>query len=161
MEIHDRIRTLRKTHLKMSQTDFGKRLGVSRDVINNIENNRLAKPEQKLSLLKLICSEFNVNEEWLREGTGEMFVERSYFSLDDYAEAKNLSELDKEVIKNFMELDRDTRHAVYDVIVKAFSAEAADPELPAADRVKAAEDAYIKSRSDTAPNTDSSATGTI
>ena len=72
MEIYDRIRELRKKHLKMSMEVFGKHLGVNRDVINNIENNRLAKPEQKLSLYKLICKEFNISEDWLLNGTGNM-----------------------------------------------------------------------------------------
>ena len=65
MELYERIRELRKNYLHMSQTDFGERLGVSRSVIKNIELNALAKPDQKLSLLKLICKEFSVNEEWL------------------------------------------------------------------------------------------------
>ena len=50
MEIYERIRELRKNHLKMSMEAFGKRLGVSRDTINNIELNRLARPDQKMSL---------------------------------------------------------------------------------------------------------------
>ena len=50
---------------------FGKHLGVSRDVINNIELNRLARPEQKDPLYKLICKEFSVSEEWLRTGAGD------------------------------------------------------------------------------------------
>lgn len=63
MEIYERIRELRKKHLKMSMEAFGKRLGVSLDVISNIENNRLARPDQKMTLYKLICSEFSVNED--------------------------------------------------------------------------------------------------
>ena len=65
LEVYERIKELRKEHLKLSQAAFGERLGVNRDVINNIENNRLSKPEQKLSLMKLICKEFQVNEDWL------------------------------------------------------------------------------------------------
>jgi len=61
----------------MTQNEFGERLGVSRDVIGNIEYNRLAKPEQKEPLLKLICREFGVNEMWLRYGEGKMFDEKS------------------------------------------------------------------------------------
>lgn len=75
MEVYERIKELRKEHLKLSQAAFGERLGVNRDVINNIENNRLSKPEQKLSLMKLICKEFQVNEDWLLNGNGEMFEE--------------------------------------------------------------------------------------
>ena len=82
MEIYERIRELRKNHLKMSMEAFGKRLGVSRDTINNIELNRLARPDQKMSLYKLICSEFNVNEDWLLNGTEPMFVETPSTILD-------------------------------------------------------------------------------
>lgn len=72
MEIYERIRELRKDYLHLSMEAFGNRLGVSRDVINNIEHNRLARPDQKLSLIKLMCKEFNINEEWLLTGKGEM-----------------------------------------------------------------------------------------
>lgn len=58
----------------MSMDAFGARLGVSRDVINNIEHNRLARPDQKISLIKLMCKEFSVNEEWILNGEGDMFV---------------------------------------------------------------------------------------
>lgn len=75
MEIHDRIKDLRKKYLHLSQSEFGKKLGVSRDVISNIEQGRLARPEHKEPLYKLISNQFNVNEEWLRTGEGEMFKE--------------------------------------------------------------------------------------
>lgn len=109
MEIYERIRKLRKNHLRMSQTDFGERLGVSRSVINNIERNALAKPEQKLSLLKLICKEFFVNEEWLMNGTEPMFVKPETFSLHDFAKERGMTELEMEIIKTYFELDPDIR----------------------------------------------------
>lgn len=70
MDMFDRIRFLRKKKLHMSQEEFGKSLGVSRSVIRNMELNLLARPEQKEPLVKLICKEFNVNEDWLRTGAG-------------------------------------------------------------------------------------------
>ena len=76
MEIHERIKAVRKT-VGISQTEFGKRIGISRDAVNNIENGRLKKPEQKEPLYRLICAEFNVSEQWLRTGEGEMFVQLS------------------------------------------------------------------------------------
>ena len=75
MEMHERIRDLRKNQLHLSQTAFGERLGVSRSVINNIELNILSRPEQKLSLIKLMCREFNVREDWLLNGTLPIFIE--------------------------------------------------------------------------------------
>ena len=70
-----RIKAIRKEIKKngkpISQEEFGYRLGVSRDVIANLERttNPVAPTEQ---MLKLICREFNVNETWLRTGEGEM-----------------------------------------------------------------------------------------
>lgn len=73
LNIGERIEILRKD-LSMSRRVFGERLGVSESVIVNIEYDRLKRPDQKETLYKLICKEFNVNEEWLRTGEGEMFV---------------------------------------------------------------------------------------
>ena len=112
MEIYERIRDLRKNHLKMSMEAFGKRLGVSRDTINNIELNRLARPDQKLSLYKLICSEFNVSEEWLLNGTGEMIVQPDMFSLDEFIKARGGTELELEIVKIYFELDPELRKAL-------------------------------------------------
>lgn len=73
MEINERILNFRKS-LKLSRDAFGEKLGVSRDVIANIELNRLSKPEQKEPLYKLICKIYGLNEEWLLNGTGEQFT---------------------------------------------------------------------------------------
>jgi transcriptional regulator with XRE-family HTH domain len=76
MDISERIQILRK-HLKMSRRAFGETLGVSESVIVNIEFDRLKRPDQKEPIYKLICEKFDVNEDWLRNGTGEMFVQLS------------------------------------------------------------------------------------
>lgn len=70
--MNNRIKEVRE-HFKLTQTEFGERLGVSRDVIGNIEYNRLKNPKQKEPIIKLICSTFGVNEIWLRTGEGDMF----------------------------------------------------------------------------------------
>ena len=75
LELHERIKYLRKDILNLSQESFGERLGVSRSVIKNIELNVLARPDQKLSLIKLMSKEFNISENWLLHGEGEMFIE--------------------------------------------------------------------------------------
>lgn len=109
MEMHDRIKELRKKHLRMSQAAFGEKLGVNRDVINNIENNRLAKPEQKLSLIKLMCKEFSVSEEWLLNGADPMFIEPDTFSLDQYAKERGASDLELAIAKAYFDLPQDVR----------------------------------------------------
>ena len=122
MEIYERIRELRKNHLHMNQTEFGERLGVSRSVIKNIELNALARPEQKLSLMKLICSEFDVNEDWLLNGTEPMFVQPSTFSLDDFVKSRGATDLELEIMKIYFELDPQIRKAAIDQFKSKLSA---------------------------------------
>ena len=130
MEIYERIWELRKKHLKMIQSAFGERLGVNRDVINNIENNRLSRPEQKLSLYKLICSEFNVNEEWLLNGTEPMFAQPDTFSLDDFVKSKGATGLELEIVKTYFELDPEIRRTAMEHFKRRLAAAvAADPAL--------------------------------
>lgn len=130
MELHERIKELRKNYLHISQTDFGERLGVSRSVINNIERNVLARPDQKLSLMKLICSEFNVNEEWLLNGKEPMFVQPDTFSLDNFVKSKGATDLELEIIKTYFELDPEIRKAAIEHFKrKLIAAVSADPAL--------------------------------
>lgn len=117
MEIYDRIKEVRKKHLKMSQTAFGDRLGVSRSVINNIESNVLAKPEQKLSLYKLICKEFGISEEWLLEGKGDMYANQSDETgsmIDQIMNGEN--EFAKNVFKTFAAFDQSDWEALEHMI---------------------------------------------
>ena len=60
--------------LKLSQKEFGYKLSVSRDVIANIENNRV-KP-QKIFIQQL-CSTFSVNQHWLETGEGDIFLNKN------------------------------------------------------------------------------------
>lgn len=71
--MYKRIKEIRMA-IGLSQSDFGKRIGVSRDTIANIEGNR---SEIKDVFIKSICREYGVREEWLREGTGDIFIKKS------------------------------------------------------------------------------------
>ena len=63
------IKALRKL-LRLSQAVFGEKLGVSRDVIGNIEYGRV-KPKDVF--INHICAVFNVNKKWLLDSVGEPF----------------------------------------------------------------------------------------
>lgn len=69
--MNERIRKLRR-HLDLTQQEFADRLSVKRGAIANYE---IGRNEPTDAVISLICREFNVNEEWLRNGTGEMFIE--------------------------------------------------------------------------------------
>lgn len=71
--MNERIKEVRKAR-GLSQDEFGRRLGVTRGAVTNIELNKV---EPKPLFVDLICREFDVNEGWLRTGAGSMFVEKS------------------------------------------------------------------------------------
>ena len=68
-----RIKKLRKA-LDLTQQTFADRLGIKQNTIAKYETGR-GTPTR--AVVSLICREFNVNEEWLRTGNGEMFVQRT------------------------------------------------------------------------------------
>ena len=114
--MNERIRNLRK-YLGLTMEKFGEQLGVGKTAISNIENGNRNVTEQ---MCKSICREYNVNEVWLRTGTGEMFVvhkdetatiisdllesinNKSYdFILDVLKVYQTLPSANQDVIKNF------------------------------------------------------------
>lgn len=69
----DRIRKIRR-ELDLTQQEFGDRLGVKRNTIATYETGKSTPSDAAVSL---ICREFNISEEWLRTGEGEMFVQKT------------------------------------------------------------------------------------
>lgn len=67
----DRIKMIRKEN-KKTQTEFGESIGIKGNTVTNYENGMRTPSD---AIIKAICKEYNVNEDWLRYGTGEMFVE--------------------------------------------------------------------------------------
>ena len=71
--MNSRVKAVRLA-LGLSQDEFGKKLGLTRGAITNIELNKV---DVKPNFADLLCSIFNVNGLWLRTGEGEMFLELS------------------------------------------------------------------------------------
>lgn len=119
MELYERIQYLRKEVLHMSREEFGAALGVNRDVINNIERNRLKKPEQKEPIYQLICSKFDVNEEWLRNG--KLPIKRSDVR-DEYSEiVMRIGKKDpkaKQAIMDYSKLTDDDKELFWNFVDK-------------------------------------------
>lgn len=114
--MNKRIKQLRKA-LDLTQQKFADRIGVKQNTVAQYEMGRNIPID---SVISLVCKEFNVNEDWLRNGIGEMFVESSTFSLDEYAKLHNLNDKEITLIRNFMELDQNTRDALYNIFIKSF-----------------------------------------
>ncbi len=71
--MNERLKKLRKT-LDMTQQTFSDKLGVKRNTVAQWE---IGRNEPSDAIILSICREFNVNEEWLRTGKGEMFIQLS------------------------------------------------------------------------------------
>ena len=69
--MNERLKKLRKA-LDLTQQEFADRIGTKRNTIAKYETDTNVP---SVAVISLICREFNVNEEWLRDGTGEMFIE--------------------------------------------------------------------------------------
>lgn len=67
--MNERIKQIRKA-LKMTQTDFGARLGLAQ---NSIANYEIGRRDPTDAVILSICREFGVDETWLRTGEGSMF----------------------------------------------------------------------------------------
>ena len=69
----ERVKSVRDEK-HMTLEEFGKRLNVTKVTMSNIERGHRDLTER---MLKDICREFNVNEDWLRTGAGgpdNMFI---------------------------------------------------------------------------------------
>ncbi len=68
--LNTRLKTIRKS-ISLSQEEFGKKLGITGAAISKIESgNRNVTEQMTLAIIR----EFDVNEQWLRTGEGEMFL---------------------------------------------------------------------------------------
>lgn len=66
----NRIKLIRKKE-GLTQIQFGERIGVKGNTVTNYETG-LRTPTD--AVIKSICREFHINEEWLRTGVGDMSV---------------------------------------------------------------------------------------
>lgn len=69
-----RLKKIRKS-LGLNQTEFSKHLGITQTAYSMIENGN--RPLAR-KYVKIICSLFNVNEDWFLTGEGDMFLSSPY-----------------------------------------------------------------------------------
>lgn len=100
-----RFSELRK-HLKLSQEKFGAKMGLSKSGISSIESGARNVSENHI---KLLAASFNINENWLRYGTGEMFLENDTINFDDFIKQKEATPLEIEIIKAYFNIEPSKR----------------------------------------------------
>lgn len=68
--VKDRIKALRK-QLGLNQTNFGARIGIKQGSVAGYESGARTPMD---AVVNSICREFCVEERWLKDGVGPMFV---------------------------------------------------------------------------------------
>ncbi len=71
--MNNRIKKLRKT-LELTQQEFADKISVKRNTVATYE---MGRSEPSDAAISLICREFNVNENWLRNNEEPMFIQKS------------------------------------------------------------------------------------
>lgn len=143
MTENERVKAVRQA-LGLSQQEFGSRIGIKISAMSYLESGKSRLTESNAIL---ICKEFNVNREWLLNGTGEMFRPESSDAMDKLAEQYNLSDLEKEMLENYCKMSKEQRQAFWVVMQKIVgsSAQSGSAEAsPPGTGVAAAEAAYEK-----------------
>lgn len=106
--MNERLKKLRKT-LDLTQQTFANKLGVKRNTVGQWECGINPLTDQTVFS---ICREFNVNEDWLRSGTGEMFLPDPDNELDAFARKYNVTGLERMFLEKYLRLKQSERDAV-------------------------------------------------
>lgn len=115
--MHERIKKLRKS-LDLTQREFGERIGVKGNTIAQYE---LGRNEPIDAVISLICREFGVSENWLRNGAGEMFEkvpEEDAYSRAAADALRNDDALAMEGLKLYYSLSPEAKRAAEEYILK-------------------------------------------
>lgn len=123
--MNERIRKLRK-QLNLTMEKFGQKLGVKKNTVSQWESGANSLTDQ---MFKSICREFNVNEEWLRSGKGEMFMSSTGNELDALVKKYNLSHGIYIFIEKLVNSQPETQNAIVEFVKEVGSALSADDGL--------------------------------
>lgn len=132
MTLGERIKKVRKDK-DLTQQLFAERIGTTANVLTNYETGR-RNPSS--SVINNICKTFSVSEDWLRYGTGEMYLPKPVAALELLALDHHLTSGDYILIEKFLNLKPEIRRALVDYlreVAAAISSSESDgvpPEAP-------------------------------
>lgn len=106
--MNNRLKKIR-VHFNKTQEEFANSINIkSKAHISALESGKRSITDR---IISDVCAEYNVNEEWLRNGIGPIFIEPNTFSLDEYVKQKGATDFELEIIKAFFEMDPEIRKA--------------------------------------------------
>ncbi len=99
--------------LGIKKVRFAERLKIDQSYVTQLTSGKRNPSERTISD---ICREFNVREEWLRNGSGEMFLD---FTEDEFSKAAATLSNDafvRSLIVEYWKLDEDSKRLFRDFI---------------------------------------------
>ena len=124
--MNERIKEVRQ-YFKLTNEEFGRRIGMTKSGLSKVERGENGTTEQTMTS---ICREFNVNEEWLRTGTGTMLDDSKPSILARLSEEKQLTPREQAIVSAFIDLPPQDRAAIMrymDSLVEKVSQVPPDP----------------------------------
>ena len=115
--LKDRLKKLRKT-LDMTQQSFADKIGMKQNTIAQYEMGRTVPSD---AIIFSICREFDVNEDWLRNGNEPMFIEIPEEDMFSRAAAECIKDNDKTAMEGLIlwrSLPPDARKRVEDYLIQ-------------------------------------------
>lgn len=116
--INERFIELRKA-CKKNQTEFAKILGLSRSGVTAIETGQRNVTEKHLVMLSN-WDEYNVNIEWLRTGTGNMFLPSETDTLEAIRREYRLTDPQFKFVSNFLRLPENEKDIIFNFLQSVF-----------------------------------------
>ena len=112
MTIGERIKKVR-VRFNLNQTDFGSRISVAQTYLSQIEKGDREATDK---IIRLICLQFSVSEDWLRTGEGDMLVRTDSGVFDAFVRENGLDETDSAIMRVYVSLPPASRAVLHDVI---------------------------------------------
>lgn len=99
----------------LTKTAFAQKINLSQPHMSKIALGHSAPTERTIAD---ICREFNVNEDWLRTGKGEMLKKSKDATVDQLAAEYGLDDLGRQIMSAYLDLGENDRLAVGRLIQK-------------------------------------------
>lgn len=126
----ERIKEARK-YLGLTLEKFGEKLGVGKTAISKLEKGERNLTDQ---MVKSICREFSISEEWLRTGSGNMRIpieDEAAAAVSDLVEKSNpLYDIIKGIMVAYQKLDGPSREVIDQFILDAVSQRSRPQKAP-------------------------------
>lgn len=115
--MYNRLKLLRK-ELQLTQEEFAKSIGLGKSSIAMIETGERTLLDRHI---KLICTLWNVNPNWLVYGNGQMFNSSNTLNsnnIDLIIAQYNLSDIESLILRNYLDMGENDRKIFVDMLMK-------------------------------------------